>query len=142
MKTVLYIVIAFSVLMGTLVALIPSSPGGAQSTSTTPVVQQYVLSYTPDEIVAEYERNTVAADERLKGKAFKVRGQVTSINTDVSGAPYVTMKTSGNNFVEPVFKFKSGQQGVAALSKGQSLELTCIGAGDVLKVPVSRDCTF
>lgn len=140
MKTVLYIVIALSVLFGGLGAVAWYLEGSKPSSA--PATQQYVLSYTPDEIVSEYERNTVLADERLKGKVFKVFGQLTNINTDASGAPYVTMKTSKGDFVEPVFKFKPGQQGIGTLSKGRNIELTCIGAGDVLKIPVARDCVF
>ncbi len=145
MRSFLYIVIALSTLFGGLMVvgwfIQPDRASGA-SESASSTTQRYVLSYTPDEIVLEYDRNTVRADGQFKGKVFKVLGQLTSINTDVSGTPYVTMKTTSGNYVEPIFRFKAGQKGVSALNKGQTIQLTCVGDGDVVKVPVARDCEF
>ncbi|AEV61454.1 OB-fold protein [Pseudomonas ogarae] len=58
-------------------------------------------SFTATDLAEAYSRNTYAADMTFKRKPFKVTGTVASINTDFRGKPYVTMKGSVNQFMEP-----------------------------------------
>nr|MBD9681435.1 hypothetical protein [Pseudomonas sp. PDM20] len=88
-----------------------------------------------------YDENTVAADQMFKDKWFRVSGVVTSINTDFLGKPYVTLKGSANQFMEPQFSFDKDQAYVVAgLRKGTKVVLACEGHGDVAKTPMSRNC--
>ena len=95
---------------------------------------------TSVQLASDYEKNTISADEKYKGKQFKISGRVTDINTDFLGNPYITM-TGTNQFLQPQFKFPSDQKSqLATLQKGMNLTLLCTGAGDVVKTPMSEDC--
>src|SRR5690606_6143056 len=51
-----------------------------------------VLEVSAAQLASAYDRNTVAADQKYKGKRLKVTGVVDSINTDLFGNPYSTMR--------------------------------------------------
>jgi hypothetical protein len=98
---------------------------------------------TAAEITKAYDGNTVAADQKYKGKTLKIKGTVSDIATDFLGNPYVTMKGGVNEFMEPQFKFPSGAADqMAKLKKGQAVTFVCTGAGDVAKTPMLDDCSM
>lgn len=97
-------------------------------------------SYTSRELAEAYESNAVAADQKFKGKRFKVSGKVTNISTDFLGRPYLTMQGL-NQFMEPQFSFaKSALDQIARINKGMTLTLVCEGNGDIAKTPMSSNC--
>ncbi len=101
-----------------------------------------LVSVTSVELSKDYEENTVAADQKYKGKKFKVTGSITSIDTDFTGAPYLTL-TGFNEFSNPQFKFDEDSKGkIASLKKGNKVTLICEGDGDVIKTAMSKDCSF
>lgn len=113
--------------------------GGASSSSTS----QPVGFVTATAIAKAYEENTVAADQKFKGKRFKITGTVVSINTDFMDNPYVTLKGDVNPFMEPHFSFdKSSSAQLASLYKGAVITLVCTGKGDVVKTPMWGSCAL
>ena len=88
----------------------------------------------------EYDENTIAADEKYKDKRFKITGKVVSINTDFSDTPYLVL--SGNDFfTSPQFSFESEHKSeLAKVKKGMKITLSCIGAGDIVKTPMNKEC--
>lgn len=97
-------------------------------------------NYSAREIAADYEANTVAADQKYKDKMFKITGRVSDINTDFTGDPYITMGGT-NSFMQPQFSFNKDSLGqLAKIKKGMTLTIACKGRGDVVKMPVSGDC--
>lgn len=99
--------------------------------------------YTARDIARAYNENTVAADQRFKGKKFKVSGTVGSINTDLFGRPYLTLRGGVNQFMEPQFSFSKGAADqLATLRAGSKVELICTGNGDVAKTPMNTDCVM
>lgn len=102
----------------------------------------YEFKTTPAELTAAYEANTVAADNRFKGRKYLVQGVVDSINTGIGNDVYITM-LSGNMFLDPQFSLDDSQKNAAAkLLKGQQVSMICTGGGDVMKTPMSRRCVF
>lgn len=100
-------------------------------------------STTATDIAQAYKENTVAADQRFKGKRFSITGIVDDINTDFMGDPNVTLKGGVNRFMEPHFKFKkSSSSELALIYKGDSVTLICTGRGDVAKAPIWDSCTL
>ena len=132
----------------TLMAVLGLEGKGVASSAAAPsqpakVVQQVepLPEYSAQQMAAEYERNTVAADQRFKGKRFKVTGVVDSINTDLFGNPYVTLRGGVNQFMEPQFGLDSAHRNYAAgLQQGMRISLACKGRGDVAKIPMSDAC--
>lgn len=95
------------------------------------------------DIAHAYSENTVAADQKFKGKRFKVSGTVVDINTDFAGDPYLTLKGGVNQFMEPHFNFdKSASEQLSKLKKGAKVSLICVGKGDVAKTPMSGSCSL
>ena len=102
-----------------------------------------LLEVTANEMAQAYATNTVAADQSLKGKRFKVSGTVVEISTDFLGDPYITLRGGVNEFMEPQFSFdKSQLSGIGQLRPGQRVSLACTGAGDIAKSPMSKECTL
>ncbi|CAO3299744.1 TPA: hypothetical protein ACGCGJ_001000 [Stenotrophomonas maltophilia] len=94
---------------------------------------------TVAELAKAYEENTVAADQKFKGKRYRVSGTVDSINTDLMGDPYVSLRAG--LFIEPQFSFSQAHlEVIGTLKKGQTVNLVCTGRGDVGKTPMSKDC--
>lgn len=97
--------------------------------------------YSAQQLAQAYGRNTVAADQQFKGKRFKVTGTVDSINTDMFGNPYVTLRGGVNQFMEPQFELDEAHANYAAgLQSGMRISLICTGRGDVAKTPMSKGC--
>ncbi|MGV8637809.1 hypothetical protein ACV35N_37990, partial [Pseudomonas aeruginosa] len=68
-------------------------------------------------------------------------GVVDSINTDLFGNPYVTLRGGVNQFMEPQFQLDEAHANYAAgLQSGMRISLVCTGRGDVAKTPMSKDC--
>lgn len=98
---------------------------------------------TAGDIARAYEENTVAADQRFKGKRYMVTGTVEGINTDFMGDPYVTLYGGVNQFREPIFGFQKSASGTLAnLAKGSTVILLCTGKGDIAKRPMWDSCSL
>ena len=98
---------------------------------------------TASDIAFAYNENTVAADQKFKGKKFKISGTVVDINTDFMGDPYITLRGGVNQFMEPQFGFeKSDAAQLANLKKGSKVTLICVGKGDIAKTPMSGSCSL
>lgn len=99
-------------------------------------------AYTSSQVASSYDENTVAADILFKGKRVEVTGQITDINTDYFGNPYLVMGGT-NKFLGPQFKFdRSAMSDMASLKKGESVKVNCTGKGDVLNTPIFEDCAI
>lgn len=126
-------------------AALPSAEPSVQQDE--PAAQQATVAELPvvtaDAIAKAYDENTVAADQRFKGKQFKVSGVIDAINTDFMGDPYITLKGGVNQFMEPQFKFdKAALDQLATLKKGMTVTLVCTGAGDIAKTPMNEECSL
>ncbi|QIJ00830.1 hypothetical protein GII23_12390 [Stutzerimonas balearica] len=122
-----------------------SKPAPASSSQSQPakVVApvEPLLEVSAQQLAQAYDRNTVAADQQFKGKTFKVTGVVDSINTDLFGNPYVTLRGGVNQFMEPQFELDEAHANYAAgLQSGMRISLECTGRGDVAKTPMSKGC--
>lgn len=143
-------VIGFAWLALFLFGVSGSERASTKSAATSSSLSQPAKSVEPAEPLPEvsalqlaqaYDRNTVAADQQFKGKRFKVTGVVDSINTDLFGKPYVTLRGGVNQFMQPQFKLDSAHVNYAAsLQQGMRIVLECEGRGDVAKTPMSDEC--
>lgn len=122
-----------------------STPSATSSKQSLPAKVEApaepLFAVSAQQLAQAYDRNTVAADQQFKGKRFKVTGVVGSINTDLFGNPYVTLRGGVNQFMEPQFELNDAHANYAAeLQSGMHISLICTGSGDVAKTPMSRDC--
>lgn len=126
--------------------LMPSSILARLTDSDSPpkVAQTPIESLTTVsvyDLARAYDQNTIAADQRFKGKRFKVTGTVVDINTDFFGRPYLVLNGGVNQFMNPHFEFDKGQENILAnIKKGDRVVLVCKGVGDIAKTPMSDSC--
>jgi uncharacterized protein len=109
-----------------------TAPVAAPPPAPSPSFQQV----TAPELYAAYHDNEVAADQKYKGRALRIRGIVGSISKDIFDKPYVTL-LAGSQFdtVQLQFGDTSNEQ-LAKLRKGMNIEVTCRGRGMVIGIPV------
>lgn len=76
-------------------------------------------------LAREYTENTVAADQRYKGKKFKVTGTVADIAVIFENT-HITLHGGVNKSIFiPIFSLKYG----ASLKKGTEITMVCTGHG-------------
>jgi hypothetical protein len=120
----------------------PASSSGSQSQPAKVAVPvEPLIEVSAQQLAQAYDRNTVAADQQFKGKRFRVSGVVDSINTDLFGNPYVTLRGGVNPFMQPQFTLEDDHANYAAgLQSGMHISLVCTGRGDVAKTPMAKAC--
>ena len=96
---------------------------------------------TARDVAQSYQVNSVAADQRFKGKMVQVSGVVKSINTNFTGDPVVIMDGGLDRRSKVRFRFDQSQAAaVAQLVPGQKAVFGCIGDGDTMKHPRFTTC--
>ncbi|HEX7314345.1 MAG TPA: hypothetical protein VF297_10500 [Pyrinomonadaceae bacterium] len=78
------------------------------------------LAITTDELYAAYAANTVAADERFKGKVLAISGTVQGVAKYGKGSAINLLPSSGKGVVQCYFE-ESENQAVARLTRGQQV---------------------
>jgi len=131
-----------------LIAVAVFSPGGKNGSGTTQSTdsskgEQAAFNTTAHELAAAYNENTLAADNKFKGKRFVITGVVSDINTDMFNNAVVMLHGGVNQFMEPQARLAESEKPKAAeLKKGASISLTCTGRGDVAKTPMMEKCVL
>lgn len=101
------------------------------------------FSTTAHDIASAYNENAVAADAKFKGKRFRVVGVITDINTNILANPYLVLDGGVNGFSDPQFDFdKSDISAFTHLRKTMHVTLICTGQGDIVKTPMSDNCSM
>lgn len=99
------------------------------------------LRTTIDEMVSDYDVNTVAADAKYKGRRLELTGAVSDISTDVLNNAYLIVRSNTPNHPTVRAELHESQRTLAAsLLPGKSVQMVCTGAGDVLKRPQLKAC--
>jgi hypothetical protein len=123
-----------------------------ESGNTPSAVRQQYASEEPEPVVAAinvsavalgdaYEANSVAADMRFKGQRLRITGDVHSISTDIFDHAVIELQSS--QFLSPQATLADSHKSRAAqIRTGQVVTLLCTGAGDVMKMPMLKDCSF
>ena len=107
-----------------------------------PTTPSPAISVTPREIESAYEENTVAADEKYKGKSLGITGTAKEISTNITGEAIITM-VGNDKMSDPVLNFvKVNLRSVAQIKPGQTISAICTGEGDSMKTPLLGNCTL
>ncbi|WP_158998084.1 OB-fold protein [Pigmentibacter ruber] len=112
-----------------------------KDSNTTQTNENTEITVSSSQLSKEYDENTIAADEKYKDKRFKITGKVVSINTDFSDTPYLVLSSGNDFFTSPQFSFESEHKSeLSKVKKGMKITLSCIGAGDIVKTPMNKEC--
>ena len=96
---------------------------------------------TSKELASSYDANEVAADLKFKNNGFVfVAGKVEGISKDALGKPYVSLAGHKSFFgVQARFSEKDVIS-LAALTKGQQIELVCDVSSKIVTQVILKDC--
>jgi hypothetical protein len=109
----------------------------AEAASEAAAKIQAVTVPAPD-LIAAYQQNEIAADQRFKGETVVIRGDVNEIAKDILGTPYVTLSREGISAVPAMFP-RSSAAPLADLRPGQTIVVQCRVEGKMMNV-IGRDC--
>jgi hypothetical protein len=119
-----------------------------RSSRVTPVAAQPakpVATLTSDDLIAEYQKNSLGADQKYKGQLVEVSGKVGKIGKGLMGAPFVSLGTASeeDQFGVTCYLTPAAADEAAKLQPGAAVKLrgTCMGqlGGIALRL---QDCDF
>lgn len=114
-----------------------SAPQDASANIEEPV-QRAEIAVSSRELYAAYDENEIAADQLYKGKWLLVTGTVESISSDMADEPAIQLL--GDGYFTNVHVEGLPVSVAMTLSKGQSISVLCLGAGEVLGSPMLDKC--
>jgi hypothetical protein len=89
---------------------------------------------------SDYEANEIAADNKYKGKKFLLIGKINSINKDIGGKGYLSLRGPGM-FQDVQARLSDiGLAGAAELKKGMTVYLVCDHGMKVGPMTTARNC--
>lgn len=119
-----------------------ASPSPEAAPSAAPARESRPPLLSPKRLLADYEKNEVAADARYKGKVIALPGVVEEIRKSAFDSIFVDVAT-GDRFRKVSCNFsKSAEAQVAELEKGQLVQLRGVGGGSVMSQPLLKDCAL
>jgi putative nucleic acid binding protein len=104
-----------------------------------------VASLTSDQLLAEYQKNPIAADQKYKGQLVEVSGKIGKIGKSVLGAPYVNLGAVSEEdfFGVSCYLAASAVDDVAKMQPGTAVKIRgiCKGqfGGQALEL---KECEF
>lgn len=116
------------------------NPSRNNAATTTVTTQPPMIEVNAYDLMKEYKENEVAADQKYKGKVFKVTGVVENIGTDILDDVYITLETEDGFYsIQCYFSKQSEIDKVASLQKGQQITLEGRCSGMTLNV-IMKNC--
>jgi tRNA_anti-like len=118
-----------------------TAPAGAAVVETMPAPDATgAASITAEDLWAAYVRDPAGADRRFKDRSLLVSGMVRSVGRDFDGRAMVRLST-GDPYESVNAKLATrSEASVAAMSKGKSVSLLCMGRGRLIGAPQLTAC--
>lgn len=93
------------------------------------------------DLVAAYDANEIAGDQKYKGKEFVIIGVVQSVGKDIIGTPYVTLSGNGGESYKTVHASfpRNSDTILATLAKGDKIHMRCHVRGKLMG-PLADEC--
>ena len=106
------------------------------------VSNEQIYQTTARQLFVDYEKNEVAADEKIKGKVVEVTGVVQSINKDFTDAIIISLVTP-NQFETANLRVDDSQKQIALeLTRGAEVTLDCLHMKRWAGSPSGEECKF
>jgi hypothetical protein len=116
-------------------AMAMAAPAKAEDTAM--VAPQERIAVTATQLYADYSSNEITANSRYKGKALLISGTVRAIQSDFRDQPVIQL--AAGDFASVSISDLSVEE-ASELSKGSKIQAACIGNGEVLSFPTTKDC--
>jgi hypothetical protein len=104
-----------------------------------------VATLSSDQLVAEYQKNALGADQKYKGQLLELSGKVGKIGKGLLGDPYVSLGTASEEdlFGVACYLTPTAAEEAAKMQPGTAVKVrgVCMGqlAGQALRM---QDCEF
>jgi len=95
------------------------------------------VDVTAHELYDDYKANEITANARYKGKPLLISGTVRAIQSDFMDKPVIQL--AAGDFATVTISGLSIAE-ASELTKGARIQAACIGNGEVLSFPATRDC--
>lgn len=97
-----------------------------------------------EEILKTYSENEVRGDKYYKNKNLVVSGTIKSIDSGIGDEPYIIFTTKNKYSFSAVQAHfvKDEHDKLIELNKGQKIEISCVGGGEVAGSPMLKQCRF
>ena len=105
-------------------------------------VQEPTIDTTAINMFRAYNRNELAADQEYVGRKIRVAGIVSSISSTYDNTAQVSLETENQFMPVKTSGDRDFDAKAARLYRGQSIRMTCIGAGEVMGMPVLDNCVI
>lgn len=112
----------------------------ADEPQTAPAPESPPIEVSAQRLFADYDANEVSADSQYKGQTLMVTGKVTSIGKDFLDKVIVVFAGGGMFGGVHAYMMPSEKNVVSSLRKGQTLKVSCLGHGMIMKSPMLHDC--
>ena len=91
----------------------------------------------------DFNDNEIAADKKYAGKKVLITGKIDSINKDIVGSGYLSLKTGGQlDFGMHARLSLVGYEDAAALKKGETVYVVCDPDTKIGPISVAKNCTM
>lgn len=101
---------------------------------------------SPNELYKSYERNELAANKKYKNKSVRVVGTANEIGEDALGKPYVEAISGKPDAFSGLrsakLYFENSNEKLLNLSKGEKIDVICVGKGYIIHSPLLDKCFF
>lgn len=104
--------------------------------------QEPTIDTTAVNMFNAYNRNEMAADQEYMGRKIRVAGTVSDISSTYDNTAQVSLETDNQFMSVKTSGDRNFDAKAAQLRKGQSIRMTCIGAGEVMGMPVLDNCVI
>lgn len=120
-----------------------SSNGIQQPSSKTETrTQQPQFILPAQQLMAEYDENEIAAKAKYENKIVAVGGIIGSIDTEITGRPFITIETGKYGIFSVQCLFERGEENLLVnLTKGQQIVLQGRVSGKLGNIIV-EECTI
>ena len=114
----------------------------ASSPSVTAENKADLVKVDAKTIYQAYKDNEVNSDSKYKDKNLEVTGTVDSIESGMGDEANVMLKTGDEIIRVNATMADSEKAKVGELKKGAKVKLHCVGGGEVIGMPMLKDCKF
>ena len=112
----------------------------ASEAASTPAPKVEVIKISSRELAKAYDENEAAADAKYKGKQLEVLGTIKMIDKGMMNE--VNLQLTGKDDFSSVMATlsKEAESSAMNLKKKQKVTVVCTGEGEVMSMPILREC--
>lgn len=110
--------------------------------ASAPAPRPRPIGVSAARLFKDYDANEVSADDAYKGRRLQVSGVIASIDKDMFDHVVVHLVGASRYQTVSATMLPSEKSAAARLSKGNTMDVVCVGAGKIITDPQLDDCSI